>query len=55
MLAEIGCDTSSLEAVEQALRDRLSLRVRLCVSPHAELGMDVDKPADLELAERLLK
>lgn len=55
MLDAIGGDASSLEAVEQALLDRYSLRVRLCVSPHAGLGMDVDKPSDLELAQRLLE
>jgi GTP:adenosylcobinamide-phosphate guanylyltransferase len=55
MLDAIGCEASSLQAVEQALLDRFSLNVRLCVSPHPGLGLDVDKPSDLELAERLLE
>ncbi len=50
----LGCDGTDLADVERSLSERLSLDVRLCVSPHAELGMDVDKPSDLELAQKVL-
>jgi hypothetical protein len=32
----------------------LGCRVAVYASPHPEIGFDVDKPSDLELAERLL-
>ena len=55
MLDAIGCSDDNLEAIERAMMDRFSLRVRLCVSPHPELGLDVDKPSDLELAQQFLE
>ena len=32
----------------------LGCRARVIISPHADLGMDVDKPHQLEMARRLL-
>ena len=50
----IGCKGDSLEEIALAMSDRLGLQVRILLSPHPGLGMDVDKPADLELANQLL-
>ena len=44
----------SLDEIASCLSERLGINVKICVSPHARLGMDVDKPSDLELAEELL-
>ena len=44
----------SLDQIAERLSERLGISVKICVSPHARLGMDVDKPSDLEVAERLL-
>ena len=55
MLRLIGCEGADLEGIELAMSDELGAKVRICVSPHATLGLDVDKPSDLELAQRLLK
>ena len=54
MMALLDCTDADLPGVEQALSRELDTSVRICVSPHPELGLDVDKPADLELALRML-
>jgi len=54
MLELIGCEGRSVEEIEQAMSRKLKAKVRILVSARAELGMDVDKPSDLELAQRLL-
>lgn len=43
-----------LEDVEAAAGRLMGVRCRLMVTPHAELGTDVDKPGDLALARQLL-
>lgn len=55
LLAQIGCQGTSLEEIEQAMSQYLAARVRICVSQHARIGVDVDKPSDLTLAERILE
>ena len=55
MFQLIGCQPGeSLDQIAERLSERLGISVKICVSPHARLGMDVDKPSDLEVAERLL-
>ena len=54
ILRVLGCEGQDLPAIEQALGHALGTSVRICVSPHAELGLDVDKPSDYELALQLL-
>lgn len=54
LLEIVGARGGDLRDLERALGRQLRARVRLLESPIAELGMDVDKPADLELAMRLL-
>lgn len=55
MFELIGCQPGmSLDEIAECLSERLGIGVKICVSPHARLGMDVDKPSDLELAEQLL-
>ncbi|HEY7841483.1 MAG TPA: NTP transferase domain-containing protein [Gammaproteobacteria bacterium] len=45
----------SLDDALDRLGRRLNLRVRAVVLPYPEAAVDVDTPADLELAERLLR
>jgi molybdopterin-guanine dinucleotide biosynthesis protein A len=54
MFEILGCRGTSLEDIERSLSERLSLKIKICVSPHPELGLDVDKPPDLELAQQVL-
>jgi len=54
LLNAIGCEGTSFEEVEETLSKQLDALLRIKVSPHPFLGMDVDKPADLELAKELL-
>ena len=55
LLRQIGCQGKDLSEVEQAMSRKLAANVRICISKHARIGLDVDKPNDLELAERMLK
>ncbi|MBO8141106.1 MAG: NTP transferase domain-containing protein [Firmicutes bacterium] len=41
--------------IERVIRDRLGINGAIIAVPHAEIGFDVDKPADLELARRMLE
>lgn len=43
-----------LPHIEEAAGRLMGVRVRLLVTPHAELGTDIDRPADLRLARSLL-
>ena len=54
LLQSIGCDGHDITEIEEALSRELSVKVRICISDHAGLGMDVDKPSDLALANELL-
>ena len=47
--------TLSLDDVFQIVSRRLSLNAKPVLLPFAEAAIDVDKPADLELAETILK
>lgn len=55
LLRHIGCEGATLAEIEEAMSRKLTARVRICISPHALLGLDVDKPSDLELAKQLLQ
>lgn len=55
LLRLIGCEGAELSEIEQALTRELAARVQIHISKHARLGVDVDKPSDLELAEQVLK
>jgi diacylglycerol kinase (ATP) len=54
LLNALGCDGTSFAEVETVVGERLGAPVRIIESPHARLGMDVDKKSDLELAISLL-
>lgn len=43
-----------MQAIAEGLSNKLGMDVEVLVSPHPELGVDVDKPADYELALRKL-
>jgi len=45
----------TLKEAEQTVSRRLKVRGRLLLCPHAEAGMDVDKPAQYELMKRDLE
>jgi hypothetical protein len=61
--ALIGLDTLflmlfralTLEALVEKTMHRLGLNGRVLVCPYAEVGMDVDKPVQLELIRKVLK
>lgn len=55
MLETLGCPEGTLADVEQALGQLLKVKLRILTSTAPELGMDVDKPADLDLATEWLK
>lgn len=44
----------SIEAVEKRFYEIIGIKARAIISPYAEVGVDVDKPSDLELAQRFL-
>ncbi|MDW8327970.1 MAG: NTP transferase domain-containing protein [Anaerolineales bacterium] len=46
---------ASVPWAEQRVRERLGLNGRLLICPHAEAGMDVDKPEQYELVKRELE
>ncbi|MEK6233807.1 MAG: nucleotidyltransferase family protein [Planctomycetales bacterium] len=54
LLRLINCEGADLEGIARAMSRELSARVQIRVSKHVRLGVDVDKPSDLELATRLL-
>lgn len=45
----------TVAGAEKVVEERLGLRSRAVPCPHAEIGMDVDKPFQLEIAERELQ
>ncbi|HAP42927.1 MAG: hypothetical protein A2087_08720 [Spirochaetes bacterium GWD1_61_31] len=51
----IHCRERTIAGVEDSLSREIGGRVRVIISPHTRLGMDVDKPSDLSLATRLLE
>jgi GTP:adenosylcobinamide-phosphate guanylyltransferase len=55
MLGLIGAPNGDLAEIERALSRSFGVSVQLRVSEHARLGIDVDKPSDLELARLLLQ
>jgi len=44
----------SIETVEKRFYEVLGIRGKAVISPYAEVGVDVDKPSDLELAQKYL-
>lgn len=54
ILEMLGCKGKDLAGIESVLSERLSSSVKIYESPHPQLGMDVDKPSDYELAQQKL-
>lgn len=54
LLKVIGCEGTSFTDIEEAMSKHLDAKVRILVSPHAEMGMDVDKLSDYKLARKIL-
>ncbi|MCK5214433.1 MAG: YegS/Rv2252/BmrU family lipid kinase [Candidatus Omnitrophica bacterium] len=54
ILQSLGCENKDLSGVEQVLSKKVSAKVKIFESPYPELGMDVDKPSDYELAKKRL-
>ncbi len=49
-LEHIGCADKDFPGIEEVLSREMRIKVKIHVSPFAEMGVDVDKPADYELA-----
>jgi len=47
----IAPEVSSVSGIERALSKRLATKVKIFISPYAEIGVDVDKTSDYELAK----
>lgn len=45
----------TIEMVEKRFYEVIGVKGKAIISPYAEVGVDVDKPSDLELAQRYLK
>ena len=54
LLKVLGVDDPTVANIEAALHRETKLTVRILLSQHPELGMDVDKPTDLAFAESRL-
>ncbi|MBN2685034.1 MAG: hypothetical protein JXR40_07130 [Pontiellaceae bacterium] len=54
MLAMLGCEGMSLQAVAEHLSKQIDSKLKIFVLDHPEAGIDVDKPVDLELAHKWL-
>lgn len=52
--ARLVCSKLSIDEIEARVERMLGFRGRAVVSEYAEVGIDVDKPSDLELAQRIL-
>jgi len=51
ILKHIGCEEKDIPEIEQVLSKKLSTKVKIFISSYAEMGVDVDKPADYEFAK----
>lgn len=55
LLAGLLLHTLSLEDAARRVSRRLGLSGRAIVTPHAEIGVDIDKPGDLALCREVLR
>ncbi|HIG28120.1 MAG TPA: hypothetical protein EYQ50_10090 [Verrucomicrobiales bacterium] len=46
ILRVLGCEGQNFSDIEDALSKLLDAKVRILISPHTEMGMDVDKLSD---------
>lgn len=51
ILEHIGCKGKDFPGIAEVLSAKLDTKVKIFVSPFAEMGVDVDKPIDYELAK----
>ncbi|MBZ0167029.1 MAG: nucleotidyltransferase family protein [Candidatus Omnitrophica bacterium] len=51
ILEHIGCRDKDYNGIAEVLSRKLRTKVKIFVSPFAEMGVDVDKPIDYELAK----
>ena len=51
ILEYLGCEGQEFPYIEKVVGQRMGTNVKIFVSPHAEMGVDVDKPIDYELAK----
>ena len=47
----LGIDNKDISGIEEVLSKRLATKIKIFISPHAEMGVDVDKPVDYEQAK----
>ncbi len=51
ILKHLGCEDKDFDGISEVLSRKLKNRTKIIVSPFAEMGVDVDKPIDYELAK----
>lgn len=51
ILKHLGCEDKDFDGISEVLSRKLKNRSKIIVSPFAEMGVDVDKPIDYELAK----
>ncbi len=54
LLRALECEDLDISGIEKKLSERVSAKLKIFISPHPRLGIDVDKPSDLELAKKIL-
>ncbi len=55
LLKHFKCDGKTISEIEKTLSQKLKCKIGIKVSPFSEMGLDVDKLSDLELAQKLLR
>ncbi len=55
MLEHLGCKDKPYSGIEKVLSKMMRVKVKIFVSPYAEMGVDIDKPIDYELAKSQLE
>lgn len=51
ILRYLNCEDKDLGEIEKALSKKLSIKVKIFISPYAQMGVDVDSPGDYEAAK----
>lgn len=50
MLEHLECSDQPFSYIEQVLSRKMKVKAKIFISPYAEMGVDIDKPIDYELA-----
>ncbi|MFT5388173.1 MAG: GTP:adenosylcobinamide-phosphate guanylyltransferase [Candidatus Omnitrophota bacterium] len=55
MLQHLECEGKPFSYIEVVLSKMMKAKAKIFVSPYAEMGVDIDKPIDYELAKSMLE